>query len=194
MSQTSKTATFANLTSDSTDMNSLAYTQAGFVVDFKIGSTSNAFSGAAEWQTSTYVSAPSNTLMTKVNAEDFSNAIYTGATSTYTTLVAAKSNYSCSTTPDYIASMDFSKSALAAIAAKCENKFSNMQFCDSSVVQQAENIVFTSQSSLFGSCATTYCNDGDDFACQRWADNNRSNSQGLTTANAQCKSGCCGIR
>lgn len=192
-SQTSKVAVFANLTSDTTNMATLAFTEAGFAVDFNMGSTSNTFTGTSEWQNTHYASA-SNSLTTQVQAEDFSDAIYTGVTTTYATLVSDKSGFSCSTTPDYIVSMDFDKSALAAIQTQCENKFSEMQFCDSSSVNAAGMIVFSSQSSLFGDCSTSFCNEGDDFACQKWADNNIGNAQGITTANASCNSGCCGTQ
>lgn len=193
-SQTSKTAIFANLTSDTTDMNTLAFTQAGFAVYFAMGSSSNSFTGVTEWQDTHYASGTSSTLTAQVQAEDFSNAIYTGATTTYAALVSAKSDYSCSTTPDYIVSMDFDKSALAAIQTECENPFSEMQFCDSSAVSSVGQIVMQSQQSLFGACSTSFCNEGDDFACQKWADNNPGNNAGITTANASCNSGCCGTQ
>jgi hypothetical protein len=187
MSQSFKAALFSNLTSGTTSFDNAGFTQSGYSVVSTWGSNSMAFSGAVEFQSTYYAPNSSNSLMTNVNAEDFSNTIYDGDNSTFTSLIAAKSNFSCTTTPDYIVSMDFSKSALAAIATLCENDFSaNMQFCDGSAVSAARNIVMSSQQSQFGACSTFRCDA--DFDCQLWIE---ETNPGAAVDTHTCTSKCC---
>ncbi|PIR20356.1 MAG: hypothetical protein COV45_06160 [Deltaproteobacteria bacterium CG11_big_fil_rev_8_21_14_0_20_47_16] len=189
-SQVFKSAVFANLTSDSSSMDNLAFTEAGFAVDSQFENTMT-ITGASEFQASYYVPVGSSALLTLAQAEDFSEDLYSGTKTEYNTIIAAKSDFSCSTTPDYVVSMDFSKPLLAAVQTRCENDFSNMQFCNSTAVNNVRNTVFASQQSLYGSCPTSFCKEGDNLACQKWADNNPNNNAGLTSSNAVCNSGCC---
>ncbi|MDO8462082.1 MAG: hypothetical protein Q7S98_04380, partial [Deltaproteobacteria bacterium] len=165
---------------------------ASFALQDKFGDFNQSLTGATEYQTNRYVTDGSGSLLTTAQAEGFSDAIYSGSTSAYKANISATGDYSCSTTPDIIVSMDFSASGPKAVASQCENNFEEMSFCDGNSINAVRTIVFNSQSAQ-GACATSFCSTGDDFACQKWADNHLGNSQGITTANAKCSStGCCG--
>ncbi|GEM_PF-2121897 len=169
-------------------MQTLRMDTAGFaLVDNFPGSGGQVITGATEYQTSKYVDLSTGDLLTLANAKKFNDSIYSGSTTTYTTLINAMSSFSCSTTPDITVALDFTASGPQAVQTKCENSFQNMDFCDSSTINTARQKIITSQ--LLGTCATSYCSN--DFSCQQYADNNPNNSLGLTTANAKCTSSCC---
>lgn len=61
----------------------------------------------------------------------------------------------------------------------------------SEVDADGDGIADTLEDGTASSCATQQCTAGDDFSCQRYADNNIGNSFGITTANAKCVDLCC---
>lgn len=184
--QTSKHSIFANYTGST--MDTLRFSAASFSLQDNYGGSAQSITGATEYQDTHYVSVDTGSLLTKAQAEDFSNTIYKGDTSSYTTALKATADFSCTATPDVVVAMDFSQSGPKAVATLCENDFKEMDFCDGTAVGAVRNIVFANQ----GSCSTSFCTVGDDFSCQQWADNNIGNTEGITTANATCNSsGCC---
>ena len=186
-SQENKHAIFANFTGGT--MDELRLLESSFALQDTYGSSDQSNTGATEYQTDHYEPVTSGTLLTTAQAEDFSHDVYTGSVTSQTADLAAITNYSCSTTHDVVVAMDFTASCPQAVAVECENNFQDMNFCDGTTVSAARDIVFTSQLSVFGSCASSYC--GGDFDCQIFAEENPSNAQGITTANASCSNGCC---
>lgn len=172
-------------------MDTLRLNEAGFAFTNDFTGGSQSVVGANEYQTNKYVAVGSGSFYTFATSEDFSATIYDGSTAVYTNLANAEADFSCSTSPDISASIDFSFSGPQAVAAACENVFGdNMQFCDGSGVNSARNKVTSAQSG-FGSCSTTRCREGDDFSCQDYSLDHPES--GLTTANAGCSSGCCAV-
>lgn len=203
---TNKVAVFSNYSGNT--MDTLKFTQAGFAVYNDFGGTASPIVGATEWQTSLYAALTSGALYDDANKEDFSNDIFLGTSSTLYTdatadLAAATTDFDCTTPADDTVAMDFTKTDTAAVATQCESSFANFNFCDNSpTIMQARQIVFQSQVANFGKCSTGSCvykidggvNTGV-FACQAWADNNKDNSEGITTANADCgQDNCCTLK
>lgn len=186
-SQTSKRAIYAQFSGST--MATLSFSTASFALQDVFGTTNQSVTGATEYRDTNYTSIDSGDLLTSAVNDKFDDAIYTGDETSYKAKLSETSNYSCKATPDVVVSMDMSASGPAAVASQCENGFSNMIFCDSSTVNTARQLVFSSQENLFGSCPTSSCTG--DFSCQQWADNNLGNAQGITTANAKCSNGCC---
>ena len=188
-SNTSKVTVFSNYTGNT--MDALRFTEAAYAVTGNFGSSTQAIVGATEWHDSFYAAVASGSLYTAALAEDFSNNIFEGTSSTLYTAaaaaLAARTDYSCSTTPDTTVTMDFSQSGPAAVATLCENSFSDFNFCDSSTtIMQAREIIFSSEQSQFGSCSTARCQG--DFDCQLWIEDT---NPGAPTDTHTCTNHCC---
>lgn len=187
-SQISKRAIFGQYSGST--MPTLRFLTAGFAFQdaFSGGGLEHTQSGtgAVEYSGSlyTFVSDATNAYLAAARGEDFSDSIYSGSTTAFTSAISDISGFSCSATPDIIATVDFSQSGPQAIASQCENSFQDMNFCDSQSINAVRQIVMTNQRNFFGQCSTTSCSD--DFSCQQWADNNIGNQAGITTANANC--------
>lgn len=179
-----KHAIFAQYSGDS--MDALRFLAAGFASENNFSGTYQVVTGASEYQTDHYEPVSTGTLLGSAQAEDFSESLYTGDASTYTSLINAISNFSCTTTPDITVAIDFSQSGPIAIAEQCENEFREMNFCDGGSVASARQKIMDSFQ-FMDSCSTSRCTD--DFSCQLFADNYPES--GLTTANARCVEGCC---
>lgn len=106
----------------------------------------NEYNGGTEFSTSTYTDLSSGTEYDTAAAVDLSAGFWTSSVAANSDAVTTLAGFSCSATPDFVVSMDFGDAAVQAVAADCEPAFREMQFCDSSSVQSARNIIFTAMS------------------------------------------------
>ncbi len=173
-------------------MSALRFLAAGVAGINTFSGSSNATTEAVEYKNAYYAPIYSGDLYTSAKAEPFTDAVYSGTTTTYTDLLSAKSDFSCSATADITATMDFTDTAVAALAKTCESDFKDMNFCQSDAINTVQGKIQSALSSCQTSSCTYNSDIHDDFSCQRWAEKNSGNAQGLTTANAVCSSnGCC---
>lgn len=120
-------------------MDTVRFTQGGFSVRSTFGSEGSfSFSGGSEYQTNVYASMGSGELVDLAAAIDFTDTIYSGATTDYTTIISAASDFSCSATADVVVAMDMS--LMPEVTTACENHFENMNFCDGDTISTARNI------------------------------------------------------
>lgn len=125
-------------------LSDLRFTDAGYSGTSVCGGYTGTFSGGTEFQDTFYKATNTSTLATTAEAFVFADDSFFATAPATPTL--GTDSYSCSVTPDAVVTMDMSDSVVAAIAATCEGeRLENMNWCDSTDIQAARQIIFASE-------------------------------------------------
>jgi len=121
----------------------LTFLEAGFQGLNQNGSgTPFGYSGATQYQTSFYASVATSDLLTLALQVNLNTDSFWASSPTAPTLDST--GFSCAATPDFTVAMDFTDSAVATIAANCEqHQIADGGFCDSAAIQAARNSIQT---------------------------------------------------
>lgn len=132
------------------DVSDLRFLQGAYKGTETTGSFS--YSGGVEFQTDHYQGLSSIDLVSDADIASVANSYSFAADSFFTTAPTSAdiptnnlSNFSCDPTVNYTVTMNFSDTAVAAIATTCESDFSGMQFCDSDTINSARMVLFQQQ-------------------------------------------------
>ncbi len=128
-----------------TSMATLRFLEGAFSGVSSWGGESHSYSGATEYQNTVYGDVSSGSYLDTVNAYSFGSDPF--FTSNLSVVASDTSGYSCSATADIVVSINMQSSAMQTIQATCEaDRFSNYSMCWSNAIQEAQSIVFSSQS------------------------------------------------
>ncbi len=108
------------------DIFDVRFIEGGFKAQKGFGMNNKAFSGATEYRSTYYASAPDNPLRDEVDAYDMdSDSFYDNAAN----VVVDTSGYSCSATPDIELTMVDNETLEQSLQPCFNDTFRNMQFC-----------------------------------------------------------------
>lgn len=126
------------------DLDNLRFLEAGFAGENSFeGHDNPAYHGATEFQTSRYAQVNSGSLFNEAADFDFSaDSFFSSGFEEYADLLEDANSGDCSATPDIILAMDFSDPGMEPVGELCQSSFSDMNFCDSDLVNEARNAVF----------------------------------------------------
>lgn len=144
-SYTNKNFAVAQYSGDA--MSALRFIQAGYKGEGSGGEDDIfTYDGGTEYQTDHYAAIAVSALADST-LQDATND-YVMASDTFfdtapTTPTIDTSDYDCNPTVSYTVAMDFSNSAVQAVATLCENNFQNMQFCDGTDITAAKAVLWS---------------------------------------------------
>lgn len=127
-------------------LDTLRFLAAGFSGQSTQGDHDHSYSGAMEFQTNRYVGVSTGELYDLATAFSFSSDSFFSTIAADNTLDSSMSAFSCTaTSPDVAVTLNMGATSMQSVRAECENRFADMNFCNSNDVQEAMGRVFSVQ-------------------------------------------------